>query len=146
MSRRRNSSAPVLNAADDDDDDDDDVSTDGETYFSYSSGFKRSSSQDGIISNFSLWNTIGRELFRWTEADGCKICALSYEHLQVFSCNHETNLNAFLPWWYIFFTSNLLLCVQTYLILSSTVYLLKILCFSIIFSFLNILKSAVSQT
>lgn len=50
--RRRNSSAPVLNAADDDDDDD--VSTDGETYFSYSSGFKRSSSQDGIISNFSL--------------------------------------------------------------------------------------------
>ncbi|KAI2662419.1 Cingulin-like protein 1 [Labeo rohita] len=42
---------PVLNA--DDDDDDDDISTDGETYFSSSSGYKRSSSQDAIISKFS---------------------------------------------------------------------------------------------
>ncbi|XP_052003943.1 cingulin-like protein 1 [Xyrauchen texanus] len=49
--RRKSSSAPVLN---DDDDDDDDISTDGETYFSSSSGYKRSSSQDAIISNFSL--------------------------------------------------------------------------------------------
>lgn len=50
--RRKNNSAPVLNA-DDDDDDDDDISTDGETYFSSSSGYKRSSSQDAFISNFS---------------------------------------------------------------------------------------------
>lgn len=50
--RRKNNSAPILNA--DDDDDDDDVSTDGETYFSSSSGFKRSGSQDIISSNFSL--------------------------------------------------------------------------------------------
>ncbi|KAA0723640.1 Cingulin-like protein 1 [Triplophysa tibetana] len=48
--RRKNNSAPILNA----DDDDDDVSTDGETYFSSSSGFKRSGSQDIISSNFSL--------------------------------------------------------------------------------------------
>ncbi|XP_016367506.1 cingulin-like protein 1 [Sinocyclocheilus rhinocerous] len=52
--RRKNNSAPVLNADDDDDDDDDDISTDGETYFSSSSGYKRSSSQDAIISKFSL--------------------------------------------------------------------------------------------
>ncbi|XP_042584190.1 cingulin-like protein 1 [Cyprinus carpio] len=52
--RRKNNSAPVLNANDDDDDDDDDISTDGETYFSSSSGYKRSSSQDAIISKFSL--------------------------------------------------------------------------------------------
>uniref|UniRef100_A0A673IDF9 Cingulin-like protein 1 n=1 Tax=Sinocyclocheilus rhinocerous TaxID=307959 RepID=A0A673IDF9_9TELE len=51
---RKNNSAPVLNADDDDDDDDDDISTDGETYFSSSSGYKRSSSQDAIISKFSL--------------------------------------------------------------------------------------------
>ncbi|XP_056318070.1 cingulin-like protein 1 [Danio aesculapii] len=51
--RRKNNSAQVLNA-DDDDDDDDDISTDGETYFSSSSGYKRSSSQDGIISSFSM--------------------------------------------------------------------------------------------
>uniref|UniRef100_A0A8C1G8R4 Cingulin-like 1 n=1 Tax=Cyprinus carpio TaxID=7962 RepID=A0A8C1G8R4_CYPCA len=51
---RKNNSAPVLNANDDDDDDDDDISTDGETYFSSSSGYKRSSSQDAIISKFSL--------------------------------------------------------------------------------------------
>lgn len=50
--RRKNNSAQVLNA--DDDDDDDDISTDGETYFSSSSGYKRSSSQDGIISSFSM--------------------------------------------------------------------------------------------
>ncbi|XP_043100461.1 cingulin-like protein 1 [Puntigrus tetrazona] len=50
--RRKNNSAPVLN--DDDDDDDDDISTDGETYFSSSSGYKRSGSQDTIISKFSL--------------------------------------------------------------------------------------------
>ncbi|XP_051515482.1 cingulin-like protein 1 isoform X2 [Myxocyprinus asiaticus] len=48
--RRKSSSAPVLNV----DDDDDDISTYGETYFSSSSGYKRSSSQDAIISNFSL--------------------------------------------------------------------------------------------
>ena len=40
---------------DDDDDDDDDVSTDGETYFSSSSVYKRSSSQDNIMSTFTLW-------------------------------------------------------------------------------------------
>ncbi|XP_067293502.1 cingulin-like protein 1 [Pseudorasbora parva] len=51
--RRKNNPAPVLNAADDDDDDDDDISTDGDTYFSSSSGYKRSSSQDAFISNFS---------------------------------------------------------------------------------------------
>lgn len=56
LSRRKNNSAPILNA---DDDDDDDVSTDGETYFSSSSGFKRSGSQDIISSTFSLWNTTG---------------------------------------------------------------------------------------
>ncbi|KAK2914116.1 hypothetical protein Q8A67_002515 [Cirrhinus molitorella] len=50
--RRKNNSAPVLNA-DDDYDDDDDISTDGETYFSSSSGYKRSSSQDAIISKYS---------------------------------------------------------------------------------------------
>ncbi|XP_051991090.1 cingulin-like protein 1 isoform X2 [Xyrauchen texanus] len=50
--RRKSSSAPVLNI--DDDDDDDDISTYGETYFSSSSSYKRSSSQDAIISNFSL--------------------------------------------------------------------------------------------
>ncbi|TRY97198.1 hypothetical protein DNTS_000486 [Danionella cerebrum] len=49
--RRKNNTAPILNA---DDDDDDDISTDGETYFSSSSGYKRSSSQDAIISNFSM--------------------------------------------------------------------------------------------
>lgn len=50
--RRKSSSAPLLNTLDDDDDD---VSTDGETYFSSSSGYKRSSSQDNILSTFSLW-------------------------------------------------------------------------------------------
>ncbi|XP_018523501.1 cingulin-like protein 1 isoform X2 [Lates calcarifer] len=51
--RRKNTSAPLLNNLDDDDDDDD-ISTDGETYFSSSSGYKRSSSQDNILSNFTL--------------------------------------------------------------------------------------------
>lgn len=53
--RRKSSSAPLINNMDEDeDDDDDDISTDGETYFSSSSGYKRSSSQDAIINTFSL--------------------------------------------------------------------------------------------
>ncbi|KAI4900199.1 hypothetical protein NFI96_017684, partial [Prochilodus magdalenae] len=52
--RRKSNSAPLLNNLDDDDDDEDDISTDGETYFSSSSGYKRSNSQDAIISTFSL--------------------------------------------------------------------------------------------
>nr|UDP83081.1 cingulin-like protein protein 1 isoform X1 [Scophthalmus maximus] len=52
--RRKSSSAPLLNTLDDDDDDDDDISTDGETYFSSSSGYKRSSSQDNILSTYTL--------------------------------------------------------------------------------------------
>ncbi|KAK3510149.1 hypothetical protein QTP70_026733 [Hemibagrus guttatus] len=53
--RRKNTTAPLINNMnDDDDDDDDDISTDGETYFSSSSGYKRSSSQDGFISTLSL--------------------------------------------------------------------------------------------
>ncbi|XP_072236627.1 cingulin-like protein 1 isoform X1 [Leuresthes tenuis] len=51
--RRKSSSAPLLNSLDDDDDDDD-ISTDGETYFSSSSGYKRSSSQDNMLSTFTL--------------------------------------------------------------------------------------------
>ncbi|XP_039977008.1 cingulin-like protein 1 [Xiphias gladius] len=51
--RRKSSSAPLLNSLDDDDEDDD-ISTDGEMYFSSSSGYKRSSSQDNILSNFAL--------------------------------------------------------------------------------------------
>ncbi|XP_069030127.1 cingulin-like protein 1 isoform X1 [Embiotoca jacksoni] len=51
--RRKSNSAPLLNNLDDDDDDDD-ISTDGETYFSSSSGYKRSSSQDNILSTFTL--------------------------------------------------------------------------------------------
>nr|XP_023851261.1 cingulin-like protein 1 [Salvelinus alpinus] len=47
--RRKTNSAPL-----DDDDDEDDISTDGETYFRSSSGYKRSSSQDNILSTFSL--------------------------------------------------------------------------------------------
>ncbi|XP_019954394.2 cingulin-like protein 1 isoform X1 [Paralichthys olivaceus] len=50
--RRKSNSAPLLNTLDDDDDDD--ISTDGETYFSSSSGYKRSSSQDNILSTFTL--------------------------------------------------------------------------------------------
>ncbi|XP_071384645.1 cingulin-like protein 1 [Centroberyx affinis] len=50
--RRKTNSAPLLNNLDDDDDDD--ISTDGETYFSSSSGYKRSSSQDNIMSTFTL--------------------------------------------------------------------------------------------
>ncbi|XP_056134333.1 cingulin-like protein 1 isoform X2 [Lampris incognitus] len=50
--RRKSSSAPLLTNLDDDDDDDDDISTDGETYFS--SSYKRSSSQDNIMSTFTL--------------------------------------------------------------------------------------------
>uniref|UniRef100_A0A8C7LGJ0 Cingulin like 1 n=1 Tax=Oncorhynchus kisutch TaxID=8019 RepID=A0A8C7LGJ0_ONCKI len=46
--RRKTNSAPL------DDDDEDDISTDGETYFRSSSGYKRSSSQDNIISTFSM--------------------------------------------------------------------------------------------
>lgn len=56
-SRRKSSSAPLLNALHDDedeDDDDDDISTDGETYFSSTSGYKRSASQDNILSTFAL--------------------------------------------------------------------------------------------
>ncbi|XP_061599664.1 cingulin-like protein 1 isoform X2 [Cololabis saira] len=49
--RRKSSSAPMLSL---DDDEDDDVSTDGETYFSSSSGYKRSSSQDNMLSTFTL--------------------------------------------------------------------------------------------
>ncbi|XP_044049513.1 cingulin-like protein 1 isoform X2 [Siniperca chuatsi] len=53
--RRKSTSAPLLNNLDDDDDDDDDdISTDGETYFSSSSGYKRSSSQDNMLSTFTL--------------------------------------------------------------------------------------------
>uniref|UniRef100_A0A8C6UDW3 Cingulin-like 1 n=1 Tax=Neogobius melanostomus TaxID=47308 RepID=A0A8C6UDW3_9GOBI len=52
--RRKSNSAPLLNTLDDDDDDDDDISTDGETYFSSTSGYKRSSSQDNILSTFSM--------------------------------------------------------------------------------------------
>ncbi|KAM8877187.1 cingulin-like protein 1 isoform 1-T1 [Synchiropus picturatus] len=47
--RRKSNSAPLLN-----DDDDDDISTDGETYFSSSLGYKRSASQDNILSSFAL--------------------------------------------------------------------------------------------
>ncbi|KAM3626121.1 uncharacterized protein V6R79_022910 [Siganus canaliculatus] len=50
--RRKSNSAPLLNSLQDDDDDDDDISTDGETYFS--SSYKRSSSQDNILSTFTL--------------------------------------------------------------------------------------------
>ncbi|XP_059214994.1 cingulin-like protein 1 isoform X2 [Centropristis striata] len=50
--RRKSSSAPLLNTLEDDDDDD--VSTDGETYFSSSLGYKRSSSQDDILHTFNL--------------------------------------------------------------------------------------------
>ncbi|XP_062845696.1 cingulin-like protein 1 isoform X2 [Trichomycterus rosablanca] len=46
--RRKNNSTTLLNSLDDDEDDDDDISTDGETYFSSTSGFKRSGSQDTI--------------------------------------------------------------------------------------------------
>lgn len=53
--RRKSTSNPLLNALhDDDDDDDDDISTDGETYFSSSSAYKRSSSQENILSTFTL--------------------------------------------------------------------------------------------
>ncbi|XP_073319906.1 cingulin-like protein 1 isoform X2 [Pagrus major] len=52
--RRKNTSAPLLNSLHDDDEDDDDISTDGETYFSSLSGYKRSSSQDNILSTFTL--------------------------------------------------------------------------------------------
>ncbi|XP_061526614.1 cingulin-like protein 1 [Phycodurus eques] len=51
--RRKSTSAPLLNNLDDDDDDDD-ISTDGETYFSSTSSYKRSSSQDNLLSTFSL--------------------------------------------------------------------------------------------
>ncbi|XP_030647869.1 cingulin-like protein 1 [Chanos chanos] len=52
--RRKNNSVARVNDLDDDEDDDDDISTDGETYFSSSSGYKRSSSQDALISTFPL--------------------------------------------------------------------------------------------
>ncbi|XP_061670080.1 cingulin-like protein 1 [Syngnathoides biaculeatus] len=52
--RRKSTSAPLLNNLDDDEDDDDDMSTDGETYFSSASSYKRSSSQDNLLSTFSL--------------------------------------------------------------------------------------------
>lgn len=54
--RRKNTSVPLLDTLhdDDDDEDDDNISTDGETYFSSSSGYKRSSSQENILSTFSL--------------------------------------------------------------------------------------------
>lgn len=51
--RRKSSSVPLLNTLDDDDDDDD-ISTDGETYFSSTSGYKRSSSQDNILTTFAM--------------------------------------------------------------------------------------------
>uniref|UniRef100_A0A3B3ZR71 Myosin tail domain-containing protein n=1 Tax=Periophthalmus magnuspinnatus TaxID=409849 RepID=A0A3B3ZR71_9GOBI len=51
--RRKSTSAPLLHTLDDDDDDDD-LSTDGETYFSSTSGYKRSSSQDNILSTFAM--------------------------------------------------------------------------------------------
>ncbi|XP_054626958.1 cingulin-like protein 1 [Dunckerocampus dactyliophorus] len=51
--RRKSTSAPLLTNQDDDDDDDD-ISTDGETYFSSTSNYKRSSSQDNLLSTFSL--------------------------------------------------------------------------------------------
>ncbi|KAK5873942.1 hypothetical protein PBY51_018936 [Eleginops maclovinus] len=51
--RRKSNSAPLLNTLDDDDDDDD-ISTDGETYFSSSLGYKRSHSQDNILSTYTL--------------------------------------------------------------------------------------------
>ncbi|XP_028290103.1 cingulin-like protein 1 [Gouania willdenowi] len=50
--RRKSNSAPLLNNLDDEDDDD--ISTDGETYFSSSSGYKRSSSQENLLSTFTL--------------------------------------------------------------------------------------------
>lgn len=53
--RRKSTSAPLLNTLHDDEDDDDDISTDGETYFSSSSAYKRSSSQENILSTFTLW-------------------------------------------------------------------------------------------
>ncbi|KAI5088614.1 cingulin-like protein 1 isoform X1, partial [Silurus meridionalis] len=52
--RRKSSSGPLVNTMDEDEDDDDDLSADGDTYFSSSSGYKRSSSQDAIINTFSL--------------------------------------------------------------------------------------------
>lgn len=52
--RRKSNSAPLLNSLHDDDDDDDDISTDGETYFSSLSGYKRSSSQENMLSTFTL--------------------------------------------------------------------------------------------
>lgn len=55
--RRKSCSAPLMNNMDEDEDDDDDISTDGETYFSSLSGYKRSSSQDAVINTFSLWVT-----------------------------------------------------------------------------------------
>uniref|UniRef100_H3CVB1 Cingulin like 1 n=1 Tax=Tetraodon nigroviridis TaxID=99883 RepID=H3CVB1_TETNG len=45
--RRKNTSAPLLDPRHDDEDDDD-ISTDGETYFSSSSAYKRSPSQENI--------------------------------------------------------------------------------------------------
>ncbi|XP_076853425.1 cingulin-like protein 1 isoform X2 [Brachyhypopomus gauderio] len=51
--RRKSNPAPLLNNLGEDDDDDD-ISTDGETYFSSSSGYKRSSGQDAVMSNLSL--------------------------------------------------------------------------------------------
>ncbi|XP_032378947.1 cingulin-like protein 1 isoform X2 [Etheostoma spectabile] len=51
--RRKSTSAPLLNTLDDEDDEDD-ISTDGETYFSSSLGYKRSSSQDNILTTFTL--------------------------------------------------------------------------------------------
>lgn len=51
--RRKNTSAPLLDPRHDDEDDDD-ISTDGETYFSSSSAYKRSPSQENILTTFSL--------------------------------------------------------------------------------------------
>ncbi|XP_041639545.1 cingulin-like protein 1 isoform X2 [Cheilinus undulatus] len=51
--RRKSNSAPLLNNLHDDDDDDD-ISTDGETYFSSTSGYKRSSSQENILTTLTL--------------------------------------------------------------------------------------------
>lgn len=49
--RRKNTSAPLVTNLEDDDDD---ISTDGEAYFSSSLGYKRSSSQDNVLSTFTL--------------------------------------------------------------------------------------------
>uniref|UniRef100_A0AAV2LSA7 Myosin tail domain-containing protein n=1 Tax=Knipowitschia caucasica TaxID=637954 RepID=A0AAV2LSA7_KNICA len=68
--RRKSSSAPLLNTLDDeDDDDDDDVSTDGETYFRSTLSYKRSSSQDNILSSFAILQPVDLDT-----AHGRRVC------------------------------------------------------------------------